>query len=252
MGWGDDLMVSGAARHLHAAGGGKVEMYRPLSVSHSGSPLWRGLEYIAQPGEHPASIIVDTPTGRPYRASIDAFKSTWREFAPVSPEIRFSAAELDFAQRLGSGFVVVEPHVKAHRHGADNKRWGWEYNKQLVAQLKSIRWVQLARPGTAPLPDVTYVPTTSFRQACAILARARAFVGPEGGLHHASAAVGVPAVVIFGGYISPKVTGYQQHTNIFTGENLGCGMHIKCMCNCMHRISVSEVAEAVLTRLRTY
>jgi ADP-heptose:LPS heptosyltransferase len=81
----------------------------------------------------------------------------------------------------------------------------------------------------------------------ATLSRAIGYLGPEGGMHHASAAVGVPAVVIFGGYISPKVTGYEGHINLFTGTGLGCGNSQPCECSCMAGITVGRVCEAVLS-----
>ena len=247
MGWGDDLMVSGRARCLHALVRGKIAI-----VSRSGgrpvwSPLWQGLDYIAQPDEDAIYSIVDSPACRPYRWSVNSTRSIWREYAPVPARIRFSRAEEDRAEGCVRGFVVVEPNVKTHRYGAENKNWGWDRYQGLVNSLKQIRWVQLGPPGVPLLAGVTHVPTASFREACGILARADAFVGPEGGLHHASAAVGTPAVVIFGGYISPKVTGYTQHANLFTGEHLGCGMHSKCHCECMQKIAVGEVAAALLS-----
>ncbi|WP_411829488.1 glycosyltransferase family 9 protein [Paraburkholderia aspalathi] len=100
-----------------------------------------------------------------------------------------------------------------------------------------------------PLPGVEFVPTATFRQACALLARARAYLGPEGGLHHACAALRVPAVVIFGGYVSPSVTGYHHHINLFSGSGLGCGRSLACDCSCMSTITYELVVAALRTLL---
>jgi hypothetical protein len=71
-------------------------------------------------------------------------------------------------------------------------------------------------------------------------------------LHHAAAALGVPAVVIFGGFISPAVTGYAAHANIFTGDDLGCGNINPCPhCRAaMERISVDQVYGAATLQLK--
>ena len=56
--------------------------------------------------------------------------------------------------------------------------------------------------------------TPGFRDAAALLRGARAAVLPEGGLHHAAAAVGCRAVVLFGAFGDPRATGYAEHINI--------------------------------------
>jgi hypothetical protein len=245
VGWGDELMIAGEARRIHQQCGGKVSILSRLGGKALSSPLWRRISYIAQPGEPAISSIIDSPEHRPYRAAFDALGSIWREYRPLPAEISFSDAELQFAEPFGSGFVVIEPHIKAGRDGGDNKQWGWQRYSKLVALRPEERWIQLSQPEKPTLPGVTHVRTKSFRQACAVLARAAAYVGPEGGFHHASAAVGIPAVVIFGGYISPKVTGYEGHINLFSGNGLGCGRNAKCECSCMERISPEEVADAL-------
>lgn len=44
---------------------------------------------------------------------------------------------------------------------------------------------------------------------------------------HAAAAVGVPSVVIVGGFVSPDNTGYAMHTNLFVGPE-PCGSARPC------------------------
>jgi ADP-heptose:LPS heptosyltransferase len=83
--------------------------------------------------------------------------------------------------------------------------------------------------------------------AAATLSRARAAVLPEGGLHHAAAAVGVKSIVIYGGYISPQQTGYNLHENIFTGGE-PCGMRIPCR-HC-EKAMASIAPEMVMEKLK--
>ena len=81
----------------------------------------------------------------------------------------------------------------------------------------------------------------------AALSGAKLAVLPEGGLHHGAAALGVKAVVLFGGFIPPEVTGYPQcgHINL-TGGALACGSIHKCE-HCvvaMNSITVDEVLDS--------
>ena len=88
--------------------------------------------------------------------------------------------------------------------------------------------------------------------ACAILEHAALYIGNEGGLHHAPAALGVPAVVIFGGYITPWNTGYDGHINLYADHPLSpCGERLPCdHCRvCMASIKPAAVAEAALSLL---
>jgi Glycosyltransferase family 9 (heptosyltransferase) len=249
MGWGDDLMVAGEARRIHRLTGKVVSIVSHVGGASHWSPLWNGLTYIAAPGQIGGVTIIDSPQHRPYRAAVSPIGSTWREYNPQPSEILFSDREIEFARQVGNGFIVIEPHVKLERDGAENKQWGFENYRKLVQTMANVKWIQLSRSHLMSLPGVTHVRTNSFRQACAILAQASAYVGPEGGLHHASAAVGIPAVVIFGGYISPQVTGYSHHKNLFRGTGLGCGRHLKCECSCMLNISIDEVANALVSIL---
>jgi len=245
MAWGDDLMAAGEARRLHEMSGGRVAIVSQSGGRPQVSALWRGLDYIAKPGECADVEFVDGPRSRQYRQSVDHEGSRWRAYRPIPAELRFTLAEQEFASRFKHEFVVIEPHIKAHRDGAANRDWGWQNYADLVARSPDVRWLQMVPPGLAPLPGVEVVTTDTFRLTCAVLARARAFVGPEGGLHHACAALNVPAVVIFGGYISPAATGYDDHISLFTGRGLGCGRRSACACNCMSEISVDRVAEAL-------
>ena len=84
-----------------------------------------------------------------------------------------------------------------------------------------------------------------------VLSRARSALIPEGGLHHGAAALGVPAVVLFGGFIPPAVTGYADHAN-FTGGATACGSLNKCLhCrDALEKITVEEVYNAVVEQGR--
>ena len=138
--------------------------------------------------------------------------------------------------------MLLEPRLKAA--ASPNKDWGWGRWSELARQLTRQGHVvaQFTEPGEAVLPGVEAIPTAGFREACAVLARVRLAVLPEGGLHHAAAALGTPSIVIFGGFISPRQTGYSHQVNLFTGGT-PCGMRRHCS-HCelaMRRVAVDEV-----------
>jgi ADP-heptose:LPS heptosyltransferase len=242
---GDILMSSGEARRLWKATG-KPVLITDRSLRPVRSDLFNGLPYIIfAPTQHYQHLINGSGT-RPYILSKLHKQWTWRKYQPQPAEIVFTPEELAFAEPY-RGLVMLEPNVKAIGHR--NKDWGTINWTQLdsALHLASIKTVQCGPPGTRYLPHVKGVETMTFRQACAVLSVARAFVGHEGGLHHAAAAVGTPAVVIFGGFISPKVTGYASHRNLFTGgtihSSLGCGRRTECQhCrDAMNKILPSQV-----------
>lgn len=136
----------------------------------------------------------------------------------------------------------------ARKPGAINKDWPFErYQAVADALIKQGRKVLQFDYGLGPmLNGVVRVPTRQFRDALAVLSYAGLYIGPEGGLHHGAAAVGIPAVVIFGGWVPPAVTGYASHINLTGGATEWCGNFAACA-HCrqaLDRISVDEVIDA--------
>jgi len=230
----------GEARALHKRVSKPV-----LIVGMDGKPvfsdLFAGLPYITTPrpairgmrspiGFAVSSVrLVNGPGARPYIVGKTLYKWTWKAYKPIPAEIIFTDEEREFAEPY-RGMIMLEPHVKNTGH--HNKDWGPINWQQLDSLLHTVRGsaqaVQCGPPGTRWLLHTTGVVTDTFRKACAVLSVCRAFVGAEGGLMHAAAAVGVPAVIVYGGFISPKVTGYPMHRNLFTGTGLGCGVRVDC------------------------
>ena len=118
---------------------------------------------------------------------------------------------------------------------------------------------------------MVFADTYSFRDMVQLIRATKLCVTTEGAVHHAAAAVGKPAVVIFGGRMSPKMLGYESHHNLYVelemaiDEQLAgsqhnrvskaaspCGMHDPCAhCReCMDRITVDMVIESVSEALR--
>src|SRR5690606_13109603 len=81
--------------------------------------------------------------------------------------------------------------------------------------------------GEKILDGVVPIKTKSFRDSLLFLNEAFCYIGPEGGLHHASGALRKKAIIIFGGFTSPELFGYDFHENIFTG-GIACGNKYPC------------------------
>lgn len=227
MGWGDELMAAGEVDRLAACTPQRVAIIDGRNGKHRWSELWAGHPNIARPGEPFDARIINSGGHRPYIASRTDRQWTWRAYRPQPARVFFTAAELEFG-RQACGCVLIEPSLKT-RDG-NNKAWpGW---RALVKARPDLPWLQIGPPEVAHIAHVRRIVTRSFRDALAIMAHCRAAVLPEGGLHHGAAAVGTPAVVIFGGFISPQVTGYATQHSLFAADDpnypLGCGMRVAC------------------------
>lgn len=150
---------------------------------------------------------------------------------PIPGEIYFDNDEIEFGKQFGSGFIVIEPNVPEEKSVAVNKRWPFERWQIVADQLRKEghEIVQFRHRGGRALQGVHEIKTPTFRKALTVLGHARMFLGCEGGMHHGAAAVGIGAVVLFGGFISPRTTGYGFHSNLFTAANgEACGSLNEC------------------------
>lgn len=240
MGAGDSLMAAGRARKLHQETKQPVLIVGRHNVRYW-SDLWNDVPYIIRrPAGRRYQTLVDGSGVRAYIAAKTPERWTWRPFTPTPAEIVFTSAELAFAAPY-RGMVIIEPNVKANTHS--NKAWFWDRWQQVVSSMPETRFVQCIPKGLhQTLHGVSWVVTPTFRQACAVLSVCRAFVGTEGGLMHAAAAVGTPAVVLWSEFISPGITGYVQHRNL-RHAGPACGMRTNCPgCRAsMEAITVDEV-----------
>lgn len=246
MGSGDWLMATGQVKRMYAENQTPV-----VIVDRLNRPQWNDIFIgnkkilkFARPG---TQRLLNASGQRPYIAEKTNKRWKWRPYGPEPGEIFFTPAEMAFAEPF-RGKVMIEPNGKNIGH--NNKRWEWRRWQQLV-ERGIAPMVQCAPMGVGFLTGVKNVSTSSFRQAAAVLSVCRAFVGTEGGLMHAAAAVGVPSVILWSEFIEPSVTGYESHRNI-RHAGPACGMRIEChTCRAsMEAISVSEVAEALTDVLR--
>jgi hypothetical protein len=251
MGYGDNLMAAGLARGARARG--KRVAFgdgRRIIWDQNSEPIFRHNPNVAPPSSGWSSDLEWIAHYRGCRLYNRQTGQRWiwnYDFRAVPGEMFFTAAERDGARRAGAGFVVVEPNVPAFKSCAPNKQWPVERYETVAAELKADGFdvVQFWPGAGHRLKAARQLRTPDFRAALAVLERAALYIGPEGGLHHGAAALGVPAVVLFGGFIPPAVTGYDGHINL-TGGATACGSIVRCehCAAAMCAISVDDVLEA--------
>ena len=205
---------------------------RKVRVLYDGKPrwnlIWDNNPRLARPEEEGDFQILHARVSgrRQYIAAYDSQRFTWQAYTPHRGEIYLSDEERKFAEQYASR-LIIEPHIKPG--ASQNKNWGWARWLKLAKQLRDngIRYTQLGPPGAKPLEGAEFV-MPSIRQADAIVAKARGVITHEGALHHIAAAFNVPSIVLRGGFISPAVTGYDGQFDFFVGDDLGCGMRVRC------------------------
>lgn len=252
MGLGDQLIATGMARGA-AANGKRIAFGDQRRIIWDGnSPqIFKGNPNIAPPGSEGAPDIewIAYYKGQRVYNHHEPGTNRWiwnYDFHPIPGEMYFDAQEQAFADALTPGFVLIEPNVPWWKPVAPNKNWGLK-NFQAVADKMLADGHDVAQFsfGHVKLSGVRIIQSPTFRHALAALSRAKLAIVPEGGIHHGAAAVNVPAVVLFGGFIPPKVTGYPSHINL-TGGAEACGIFTPCQhcTEAMARISVDEVLQA--------
>jgi ADP-heptose:LPS heptosyltransferase len=258
IGLGDNLIATGMARGAHARG--KRIAFgdgQQIIWDNNSETIFRGNPNIAAPGDENAADIEWIAFHRGHRIYNRQGANNWiwnYDFRPIPGEFYFSDDELRYARRQhGRGFIVIEPSLPPRKGSSPNKDWGFKNYLKLAQRLTEQGHVvrQFKYSGVDRHIDHVrpHIKPPTFRHAAAVLANAALYIGPEGGLHHAAAAVGIPAVVLFGAWIPPQVTGYDTHTNISVGGSYDfCGSLKQCdHCReAMARISVDEVEAAAL------
>lgn len=236
MGMGDCIMSSALAEPMPAGrravfGDGKVPVW---------STIWENNPKIAGTSGPDTSWIADYPGNRPYIKAIEPKRYVFNEqFRAPYGRIYLTPQERDWAAHQMKGdYILVEPYVKDNvpilKLGA-NKAWnGWD---ELLKM--DMPWLQIGDRK----PKTRQVITGNVRKALAMVAQAKLVVTTDGMLHHAAAAFGVPAIVLWGGVVSPKILGYPTHINIWNGAN-PCGSYAEVCPHCreaMDSISVDQV-----------
>lgn len=179
---------------------------------------------------------------RPYHNGYDGERFYWNyDWKAIPGELWLSKQE----KATGvPGAVLIEPHTK-NTPLSKNKAWEWDRWQRLVDSLP-LPWVQLGAPDMPSLNGVKRIKTKSYREALGFVNQCSLLVATDGALHHTAAALGKPAVVLWGGLAPPSILGYPAHRNL-CHATYWCGLNAPCE-HCkeaMSKISVDEVVEAV-------
>lgn len=150
-----------------------------------------------------------------------------------------------YVDREPNGFVLIEPNVKLDYKLGSNKDWGFSNWEILAAELtkRGIEWRQMGSDNY--IDRSRAIRTKSFMHAVKILAGAKLIITTDGALHHAAAALNIPAIVLWGGVAHPRNLGYDNQINIHHGDE-PCGSHSVDCPHCrkaMQKITVDEVLD---------
>jgi ADP-heptose:LPS heptosyltransferase len=271
MGYGDFLMAIGDARDI-----ARSDPSKKVAIGNGRDLEWNalseGLPFLITPEELAAgqevNWVISYSSHRPYidypamRTKLLARGWTgptqnkhliaalghymWNYgYEPKPAMISFSEAQEQKIARLSSEpYVAIEPYIK--ERASPNKQWPLQYMAEVVKSLsKHIKVVQVSHASQDDiLPGIERITSNSFKDALIYLKAARLYIGPEGGFHHAAAGLDTPAVVTFGGFISPRVTGYASHVNLVGSATYACGIKTRECPHCaaaMFSITPEEV-----------
>ena len=113
-------------------------------------------------------------------------------------------------------------------------------------------FIQITYLGRNPMKGCINLDGLNFRTSAAILSLCDLFIGPEGGMAHAAAATNRTAVVIWGGHISPDITGYSFHKNLYNKHPMSpCGSKLVCA-HCqegLKKITITDVIKEIKNSL---
>ena len=279
MDYGYDIIATGEAKIICAQNpGAKIAFGNPevLSPSAAGktklfwSEVFENNPNILQPGEDVEEIIIVTnfPKSRPFVnyaktkfTQIDEQNKTpykiafHPDYEATRGELFFSDHEIAEAEKiiedLEDPIIFFDPYADI-----PNKQWLPERWDNLIKQ-SSYKFIQLTYDTQMPaINGALQVNAKTFRQACAVLNAAVGrglLLSVDSNLHHAAAAVNLPAVVLWSHYSHPDNLGYDDHINIrWDAAGKPCGLKASCIqCKTsMEMIKVSDVLSAIDLTIR--
>ncbi len=135
---------------------------------------------------------------------------------PSDPKIYLTQEEIDTARRCFElQYIAISSKGKTS-FSANRKEWGVENFQKLVNFFPDRRFVQVGLAKDPLLSKVIDGRGLAVRESAAVIANADLFIGLEGGLMHLAKAVGTTAVIIYGGYVAPRISAYDGNLNIYS------------------------------------
>lgn len=256
MGIGDEIIASGHAKAEYLRSKKRVQVL-DLYGRARWSDLWKGLDFIARPSEHgDFSAVKDGPQCRPYirypfNRDLGCRYSGWRCRDNVG-EIALTEAEENYALKVTASipsFILIEPYLLPDSN--PNKQWGkakWQVLADiLISEGRTV--CQVGSRMVLPLNGVLKIETPTFRHGAAVMRHATLSILPDGGLHHAAGAMGLPAIVLFGGSVDADAMGYENHINVQSGKACGNWRPCRHCSDIWAALEPHEIAEMVKRKL---
>jgi hypothetical protein len=222
MGWGDEIMALGRAERQFMRTGRPVSIVDAFGLPRK-NPLWdHSPAWKFDCGE----TITDGPGERPYIERWEGNRIILNmNHRPRAGHVILTQEERDTVTIEGP-FAVVSPNIKAN--ASVNKSWGAHKWREAIHDFP-LPVFQLGPEGTTTIRGANLFVTPTIRHAAAVIERAAIVLTNEGGSHHLAASLKRPAVVVFGGFMHPNVTGYPEHANLIgDAAHVGCGKYDPC------------------------
>lgn len=168
----------------------------------------------------------------------------------LRPYLHLTDAERH-AGRIAPRQIVIHSTGRSAQFVSSNKEWFVDRFQSVVDALRDrFDFVQLGAAGDPPLAGARDLRgRTTLRESAAIVSASRVVVCLEGFLMHLARAVDVRAVVIYGGALSPAISGYSTNENLFSAVPCApCWQRNRCDYHrrCMDVISANDVVAAIL------
>ncbi len=201
MGLGDEIMALGRAEALYEQTGRPVSICNQLGYPREhdawlGNPAWN---------YHASLKITDGANARPYIKHFHGRRTIFNlDHRPRAGRVFLTDDEKAWDPIKGP-FAVVAPYIK---DGASpNKNWGVHRWEQAIAGFPIPVYQLCSDARQKTIAGAIRLETPTFRWAMSIIEKAAIVLCNEGGTHHMAASARIPAVVVFGAFTPPLVTG---------------------------------------------
>ena len=230
MGYGDEIMALGRAETIYSILGKPVAICDTNGIPRKHC-IWEN--HPAVDSDSPLHII-DGPSVRPYilkwKRSNAGLTIVWNtKYRAHAGHIRLTAREqveaLDIMPK--KPFAIIEPIVR--RGSSQNKKWDIERWEEVIKNFPIPVYQFNLGEQTKILCGAFLINSYGFRISAGIVEHASLVMTVEGGMHHMAASMNTPAVVVFGGFADPKITGYIYQKNFYVElPESPCGKYYPC------------------------
>lgn len=186
-----------------------------------------------------------------YRIFEDTSKSIYQQILEYISDKKEGYPELYLTQneiekfKEESDFFAIAPSGK-QAFSANRKEWGFEKFQELVSRIKESKDYQIVQIGAKDdelLKGVIDRRGLAIRESATVIHNSVAFIGLEGGLMHLARAVNKDSVIIYGGFINPKTSQYDNNLNaVNLVECSPCFTSEKPLTNCETMHCMSEIS----------